>query len=81
MAIPGNTRSPLSSGVGRDVYGGCLGEEPDACGVDEAAMALATRAASAVEKGLFVNRNSPCKLRNRFTLDRLHEVFGLDAEG
>jgi hypothetical protein len=33
------------------------------------------------EKGLFANQNSACKLRNRFTLDRLHEVFGLDAEG
>lgn len=29
------------------------------------------------EKGLFANQNSACKLRNRFTLERLTERFGL----
>lgn len=30
------------------------------------------------EKGMFANQNSACKLRNRFTLDRLYEVFGIE---
>lgn len=30
------------------------------------------------EKGMFANQNSACKLRNRFTLERLVERFGLD---
>ena len=30
------------------------------------------------EKGMFANQNSACKLRNRFTLDRLATAFGLD---
>jgi len=30
------------------------------------------------EKGMFANQNSACKLRNRFTLDRLLPAFGLD---
>ncbi len=29
------------------------------------------------EKGMFANQNSACKLRNRFTLERLVERFGL----
>ena len=29
------------------------------------------------EKGMFANQNSACKLRNRFTLDRLTSAFGL----
>jgi hypothetical protein len=33
------------------------------------------------EKGLIANQNSAYKLRNRLTLERLHEVFGLDADG
>lgn len=27
---------------------------------------------------MFANQNSACKLRNRFTLDTLYSVFGLD---
>jgi hypothetical protein len=35
-------------------------------------------ASSAVwEKGMFANQNSACKLRNRFTLERLYLAFGL----
>lgn len=30
------------------------------------------------EKGLFSNQNTVCKLRNRFTLDKLIEYFNLD---
>lgn len=30
------------------------------------------------EPGMFANQNSACKLRNRFTLDRLAVAFGLD---
>lgn len=30
------------------------------------------------EKGMFANQNSACKLRNRFTLDRLSSAFGLE---
>jgi hypothetical protein len=29
------------------------------------------------EKGMFANQNTACKLRNRFTLDRLTSHFGL----
>lgn len=29
------------------------------------------------EKGMFANQNTVCKLRNKFTLDRLVELFGL----
>jgi hypothetical protein len=29
------------------------------------------------EKGMFANQNSACKLRNRFTLDRLTSAFKL----
>jgi hypothetical protein len=32
-------------------------------------------------KGMFANQNSACKLRNRFTLDQLAPVFGLDEVG
>ncbi len=32
-------------------------------------------------KGMFANQNSACKLRNRFTLERLGEAFGLDEGG
>ena len=32
------------------------------------------------EKGMFANQNSACRLRNRFTLDRLYEVFGVSSE-
>jgi len=28
---------------------------------------------------MFANQNSACKLRNRFTLDRLAEAFGLES--
>jgi hypothetical protein len=30
------------------------------------------------EKGMFANQNSACKLRNKFTVERLTEVFGLE---
>lgn len=30
------------------------------------------------EKGMFANQNTVCKLRNRFTLDRLRERFELE---
>jgi hypothetical protein len=30
------------------------------------------------EKGMFANQNSACKLRNRFTLDRLYTAFDLE---
>src|SRR5690606_27639860 len=30
------------------------------------------------EKGMFANQNSACKLRNRFTIERLVDRFGLD---
>lgn len=30
------------------------------------------------EKGMFANTNSACKLRSRFTLDRLVPAFGLE---
>ncbi len=30
------------------------------------------------EKGMFANQNSACKLRNKFTLERLTERFALD---
>jgi hypothetical protein len=30
------------------------------------------------EKGMFANQNSACKLRNRYTLDRLSSAFGLE---
>lgn len=30
------------------------------------------------EKGMFANQNSACKLRNRFTIERLTELFSLD---
>jgi hypothetical protein len=33
-----------------------------------------------LEKGMFANQNSACKLRNRFTLDRLAEAFDLHDE-
>ncbi len=29
------------------------------------------------EKGMFANQNSACKLRNKFTVERLTEIFGL----
>jgi hypothetical protein len=31
------------------------------------------------EKGMFANQNSACKLRDRFTLERLIQRFGLDS--
>lgn len=31
------------------------------------------------EKGMFANQNTVCKLRNRFTLDRLADHFDLDG--
>lgn len=31
------------------------------------------------EKGMFANQNSACKLRNRFTLERLAAAFGVDG--
>ena len=30
------------------------------------------------ETGMFANQNSACKLRNRFTLERIHQAFNLD---
>jgi hypothetical protein len=30
------------------------------------------------EKGMFANQNSACKLRNKFTVERLTEIFGLE---
>lgn len=30
------------------------------------------------ETGMFANQNSACKLRNRFTLERLHAAFDFD---
>ena len=30
------------------------------------------------QKGMFANQNSACKLRNRFTLERLYPAFGLE---
>jgi len=30
------------------------------------------------EKGMFANQNSACKLRNKFTVERLSEIFGLE---
>lgn len=30
------------------------------------------------EKGMFANQNSACKLRSRFTLERLVPAFGLE---
>jgi len=32
------------------------------------------------EKGMFANQNSACKLRNKFTIERLTEHFNLDEE-
>jgi len=32
------------------------------------------------EKGMFANQNTACRLRNKFTLDRLHPAFGVLAE-
>jgi len=32
------------------------------------------------EKGMFANQNSACKLRNRFTVERLTELFKLEAD-
>ena len=32
------------------------------------------------EKGMFANQNSACKLRNKFTIERLTEHFNLDKE-
>jgi hypothetical protein len=32
------------------------------------------------EKGMFANQNSACKLRNKFTIERLTELFGLEEE-
>lgn len=32
------------------------------------------------EKGMFANQNSACRLRNRFTLERLHPAFGIPAD-
>lgn len=32
------------------------------------------------EKGMFANQNSACKLRNKFTLEKLTEYFGLEDE-
>jgi hypothetical protein len=32
------------------------------------------------EKGMFANQNSACKLRNRFTLEKLVAAFGLDDD-
>ena len=32
------------------------------------------------EKGLFANQNSACKLRQEFTLERLNQHFGIDAD-
>ena len=32
------------------------------------------------EPGLFANQNSACRLRSRFTLDRLHPAFSIDSE-
>lgn len=31
------------------------------------------------EKGMFANQNSACKLRQEFTLEKLHEHFGIDG--
>ena len=36
------------------------------------------RTAAIREKGLFANQNTACPLRNRFTLTKLTEAFGLD---
>ena len=30
------------------------------------------------KKGMFANQNSACKLRNKFTLEKLVEAFGLE---
>lgn len=32
------------------------------------------------QTGMFANQNSACKLRNRFTLERLHEAFDFDPD-
>jgi hypothetical protein len=32
------------------------------------------------EKGMFANQNSACKLRNKFTLERLNQLLNLDDE-
>ena len=32
------------------------------------------------EKGMFANQNSACRLRNKFTLDRLYPAFGVTAD-
>jgi len=39
-----------------------------------------TRTDSIWESGMFANQNSACKLRNRFTLDRLYRAFKLESE-
>lgn len=33
------------------------------------------------EKGMFANQNSACRLRNKFTLERVLAAFGQPAEG
>lgn len=39
-----------------------------------------TRTDSIWESGMFANQNSACKLRNKFTLDRLYRAFKLESE-
>lgn len=31
--------------------------------------------------GTFANQNSAARLRNKYTLDQLHDHFGIDAQG
>jgi hypothetical protein len=42
--------------------------------------ATVPRAEAFSEPGLFANQNSACRLRNRFTLDRLYPAFGVRGE-
>ncbi|MGY0235558.1 endonuclease NucS domain-containing protein [Longispora urticae] len=42
-------------------------------------IAVRDKAGALRAKGMFANQNSACKLRNRFTLDKLIEYFGLEG--
>jgi hypothetical protein len=41
-------------------------------------IATKTKEQAVWEKGMFANQNSACKLRNKFTVERLSELFGID---
>jgi hypothetical protein len=55
-------------------------DDPDLCDYFVKVDWIATKSIKNAfwEKGMFANQNSACKLRNKFTVERLSELFGLE---